>query len=74
MRLAYVYKDKGQDKIWNKHFSIIEKTKSSTWRELEGIRYSLEITKHTYQIETTFWYTDDYATSLIVKNGSTKTH
>ena len=69
--LASIYKDKGKDKIC-KHFLFIEKTKSSTWRELEAIRYSLEITKHKFQSKIIFWYTDNYATSVIVKKVSTK--
>ena len=71
-----MYKDTGKDKICYKNFSIIEKTKSSIWRELEAIRYSLEYksTKHTFKFKTIFWYTDNYATSVIVKKGSNKTH
>ena len=64
--LASIYKDKGKDKIC-KHFPFIEKTKSSTWRELEAI-----ITKHKFQSNVIFWYTDNYATSVIVKKVSTK--
>ena len=57
--LASIYKDKGKDKIFYKTFSVIEKTKSSTWRELEAIRYSLESTKHKFQSKAIFGYTDN---------------
>ena len=72
--LGSIYKNKGKDKICHKNFSVVEKTKSSTWRELAAIRYSLESTKYTFQSKTIFWYTDNYATSVTVKKGSSETH
>ena len=70
--LASIYKDKGKDKICYKNFSETEKSKSSTWRELEAIRYSLNSSKVTLQNKTVFWYTDNYACSLIANKGSNK--
>ena len=72
--LASICKDKGEDKICYKNFYDMKRTKSSTWRELEAIRYPLESTKHKLQYKTIFWYTDNCGTSVIVKKGSNKTH
>ena len=66
--LASIYKDKGKEKICYKNFSVIEKTKISTWRELEAIRYSLESRKHKLKSKTIFWYTDNCATSVATKH------
>ena len=61
--LTSIYRYKGKDKlcykIFFKIFSVKEKTKSSTWIELEARRYSLESTKHTFQSKTIFWFTDN---------------
>ena len=72
--LASIYKEKGKDYVCYKNFSDKEKSLSSTWRELEAIRYSLNCSKEKFKNKIIFWYTDNYACSLIVRKGSTKSH
>ena len=67
--LASVYKEKGKA---NKRFSDQEKPQNSTWRELEAIRFSLDSSKNKFKNKTIFWYTDNYACSLITRQGSNK--
>ena len=43
--LASVYKKNGKLNMCKKSFNLIEETKSSTWRELEAIKYSLDSMK-----------------------------
>ena len=70
--LASVYKEKGKGNICYKSFSNQEKFQSSTWRELEAIRFSLNSSKNKFENKTIFWYTDNYACSLITRKGSNK--
>ena len=49
-----------------------EKSQGSTWRELEAIQFSLISSKNKFENKTIFWYTDNYARSLITKKGSYK--
>ena len=70
--LASVYKEKGKANICYKSFSDQEKFQSSTWRELEAIRFSLSSSKNRFENKTIFWYTDNYAYSLITRKGSNK--
>ena len=70
--LASVYKEKGKANICYKSFSDQEKFQSSTWRELEAIRVSLNSSKNKFENKTIFWYTDNYACSLITRKGSNK--
>ena len=70
--LASVYKDKGKSFICYKSFDKIEKKQSSTWTELEAIHCSLKSSKDKFKNEVVYWYTDNFASSLIVKKGSDK--
>ena len=70
--LASVYKEKGKANICYKSFSDQEKSQSSTWRELKAIRLSLNSSKNKFENKTIFWYTNNYACSLITKKGSNK--
>ena len=70
--LASVYKDRGKSFICYKNFDKTEKKQSSTWRELEAIHYSLKSSKGRFKNETVYWYTDNFASSLIVNKGSNK--
>ena len=54
------------------NFDFIEKTKSSTWRELEAIRYSLDSVKNLLRNKQVKWHTDNYGSSIIAKSGSNK--
>ena len=44
--LALVYKENGKLNMCKKNFNFIEETESSTWKELEAIRYSLDSMKN----------------------------
>ena len=70
--LASVYKDKCKSFICYKNFDKIEKKQSSTWRELEAIHYSLKSLKNRFKNEVVYSYTDNFASSLILKKGSNK--
>ena len=70
--LASVYKDKGKSLICYKKFDKIEKKQSSTWRKFEAIDYSLKSWKDRFKNEVVYWFTDNFASSLIVKKGSNK--
>ena len=70
--LASVYKEKGKPNICYKRFSDQEISESSTWRELEAIRFFLNSSKYKFENKTIFWYTDNYACSLITRKGSNK--
>ena len=70
--LASVYKDKGKSLICYKKFDKIEKKQSSTWRKFEVIHYSLKSWKDRFKNEVVYWFTDNFASSLIVKKGSNK--
>ena len=70
--LAFVCKGKGKSFICYKNFGKIEKKQSSTWRELETFRYSLKSSKHRFKNEGVYWYTNNFASSLIVNKGCNK--
>ena len=69
---ASVYKENGKLNMCKKNFNFIEETKSSTWRELEAIRYSLDSMKNLLRNKHVKWHTDNYASSIIAKSGSNK--
>ena len=71
--LASVYKQKGKPNVCYKSFSDQEKSESSTWTELEAIRFSLSSCKYKFENKTIFWYTDNYACSVITRKGSNRT-
>ena len=54
------------------NFDFIEETKSSTWRELEAIRYSLDSMKNLLRNKHVKLHTDNYGSSIIAKSGSNK--
>ena len=54
------------------NFNCLEETKSSTWRELEAIRYSLDSMKNLLRNKHVKWLIDNYACSIIAKSGSNK--
>ena len=62
----------GQDKVVHKNFSADESTKSSTWRELYAIYYSIVSLKEVIACKKIQWHTDNYAASLIFESGSNK--
>ena len=70
--LALVYKEKGKPNICYKSFSDQEKSESSTSRELEAIRFSLNSPKYKFENKAIFWYKYNYACSLITRKGSNK--
>ena len=68
--LASIYKGKGKSFISYKNFDKEEKKQSSTWRELEAIHYSLKSSKGRFESEVVYWYTNNFASSLIINKGS----
>ena len=50
--LASVYKENDKLNICKKNFNFIEETKSSTWRKLEAIRYSVDSMKNLLRTNT----------------------
>ena len=68
--LPSVYKENSKLNKWKKNFNFIEETKSSTWRELEAIRYSLDSVKNLLRKKHIKWHTDSYISSTIVKSES----
>ena len=60
----------GDTKIAYKNFTSEEAQKSSTWREIEAIRFSVLALKQYVSGKPLIWHTDNYAASLIVKAGS----
>lgn len=53
---------------------FLKKSQSSTWRELETIRYFLSCSRSKFKNTTVFWYTDNFAYILNVRKRSTKSH
>ena len=69
---ASVYKENGKLNMCKKNSNFIEETKSSTWRELEARRYSLDSMKNLLRNKHVKWHTDNYSSSFIAKSGSNK--
>ena len=63
---------KGKKYLIQKNFSSTEKCRSSTWRELEAIYYSLCSLPKSLNNNLLFWHTDNFAASKIVESGSSK--
>ena len=62
----------GNKYLIQKNFSSTEKCRSSTWRKLEAIYYSLCSLPKSLNNNSLFWHTDNFATSKIVESGSSK--
>ena len=60
--------------ICYRNLTDLEKTFSSTWRELEAIRFSLLSSIKQFENKCIFWYTDNFATQQVIKCGSNKAH
>lgn len=58
----------------HKNLNEIEKTLSSTWRELQAIVYGIRSFKEFLRNRHVSWSTDNYAATIIVKKGSNKDH
>ena len=63
---------KGKKYLTQKNFSSTEKCRSSTWRELEPIYYSLCSLPKFLNNNYLFGHTDNFAASKIVESGSSK--
>ena len=63
---------KGKKYLIQKNFSSTEKCRSSTWRKLEAIYYSLCSLPKFLNNNSLFWHTDNFAASKIVESGSSK--
>ena len=57
-----------------RNLTDLEKTFSSTWRELEAVSFSLLFSIKQFENKCVFWCTDSFATQQIIKCGSNKTH
>ena len=62
----------GRDKTAYKNFNLLEKQKSSTWRELQAINFSINSLQQFLCHRSLHWHTDNFAASLIAKSGSNK--
>ena len=72
--ISGVFDVRGKKNICYRNLTDLEKTFSSTWRELEAIRFSLLSSIKQFENKCIFWYTDNFATKQIIKCGSNKTH
>ena len=72
--IACIFDVRVKKKNCYRNLTDLEKTFSSTWRELEAIRFSLVSSIKQFESKCIFWYTDNFATQQIVKCGSNKTH
>ena len=72
--IACVFDVRGKRNICYRNLTDLEKTFSSTWCELEAIRFSLLSSIKQFENKCIFWYTDNFATKQIIKCGSNKTH
>ena len=70
--LSSVYKENSKLNKWKKNFNFIEETKSSTRRELEAIRYSLDSMKNLLRKKHVKWHTDSYISSITAQSESNK--
>ena len=64
----------GKQNICLRNLTDLEKTFSSTWCELEAIRFSLLFSIKQFENKCIFWYTDNFATQQITKCGNNKAH
>jgi len=69
--IAAFVKINGSYQLCFKNLTTLETTFSSTWRELYAIKYALE-SFSMIKNEHILWQTDNFAASLICKNGSSK--
>ena len=53
-----------------KNFNFIGETESSSWRELEAIKCSLDSMKNLLRNKYVKWQIDNYTSSIIAKSGS----
>ena len=72
--IACIFDVRVKKKNCYRNLTDLEKTFSSTWRELEAIQFSLVSSIKQFESKCIFWYTDNFATQQIVKCGSNKTH
>ena len=69
-----IFYDKHSDVICYKNFNDLEGAESSTWRELESIKFALQSFGNEIRDKALVVHTDNYAASLIVDSGSNKIH
>ena len=72
--ITCVFDVREKKNICYRNLTELEKTFSSTWHELEAIRFSLLSGIKQFENKCIFWYTDNFATQQIIKCGSNKTH
>ena len=72
--IVCVFNVRGKRNIYYRNLTDLEKTFSSSWCELEAIRFYLLYSIKQFENKCTFWYTDNFATQEIIKCESNKTH
>ena len=72
--IASVFDLRWKKNICYRNLTDLEKTFSSTWRELEAVSFSLLFSIKQFENKCVFWCTDSFATQQIIKCGSNKTH
>ena len=62
--LASVYKENDKLSICKENCNFLEEAKSSTWRDIKAIRYSLDLTKNLLRKKHIKWHIDNYVSSI----------
>ena len=70
--MATCFEIKGKKYLIQKNFSSTEKCRSSTWRELKAVYYSLCSLPKFINNDSLFWHNDNFGASKIVESGSSK--
>ena len=73
-RIACVFDVRGKKNVCYRNLADLEKTFSSTWRELEATRFPLFSLIKRFKNKCIFWYADNFATQQTIQCGSNKTH
>ena len=72
--IASAFDVRGKGNAFYRNLTDLEKTFSSSWRELEAIRFSLLSSIKQFENKCIFWYTDNFSTQKMIKCGSNNTH
>ena len=72
--IASAFDVRGKGNAFYRNLTDLEKTFSSSWRELEAIRFSLLSSIKQFENKCIFWYTDNFSTQKMIKCGSKNTH
>jgi len=70
--IGFVFSENDNLNVCHKMFDSSEVAKSSTWRELEAIRFGLESFHDKLSSKSILWMTDNRAAMYVVSSGSRK--